>query len=164
MKLRIIGAFIVLSISAFAQATVQEWQAKAVEKYPELGVAGSPFNKRFLDAYRERQKADANFLKNPRWPLFLADEIAAQMHSKPSEPEVLPSGGIVSRTEPLMPVGVIYWAAGGIGVIILFGTVSTVRKSMRRKYLVQKYGDPEIVDMIMRKMFWTNQTKEQLVQ
>lgn len=63
-----------------------------------------------------------------------------------------------------MPVGVIYWAAGGIGVIILFGTVSTVRKSMRRKYLVQKYGDPEIVDMIMRKMFWTNQTKEQLVQ
>ena len=64
------------SCQGLGQTSDKEWQAKAVAKYPALGVQGSELNKRFLDAYTKR-KTDPNFLSNPRWPLILADELAA---------------------------------------------------------------------------------------
>lgn len=33
----------------------------------------------------------------------------------------------------------------------------------RRKRLIEKYGDSEVVDMIMKKMIWQGMTAEQLV-
>ena len=70
-----------LLISAFcftavAQMTDKQWQAKAVEKYPALGVQGSELNKRFIDTYTNRRKTNPNFFTNPQWPLILADELA----------------------------------------------------------------------------------------
>ncbi|MEP6670978.1 MAG: hypothetical protein ABJF10_17595 [Chthoniobacter sp.] len=75
----VILAFLVLvwSVSAFAQGTDQQWQAKAIEKYPALAVKDSDFNKRFIAEYNKRHSANAPLLKDPRWPLLLADELAA---------------------------------------------------------------------------------------
>jgi hypothetical protein len=78
MKPFLIGLILAFSISALhAQTTVQEWQAKAVSKYPQLGVQGSEINKKFVEAYTQRTKTNPEFFTNPRWPLDLADELAA---------------------------------------------------------------------------------------
>jgi hypothetical protein len=62
---------------AMAQTTVREWQVKTVQKYPQLGIGGSELNKRFIAEYLRRVAADPDFLKNPQWPMILADELAA---------------------------------------------------------------------------------------
>jgi hypothetical protein len=50
-----------------------DWQARAMEKYPSLAVAGSPMNKRFVTAYRSLVSKNSEYLKNPLWPVLLAD-------------------------------------------------------------------------------------------
>lgn len=68
--------FIFVSMMVTAQVTDREWQARAVEKYPALGVPGSELNIRYVEAYRERQKVNPAFFADPKWPLILADELA----------------------------------------------------------------------------------------
>jgi len=81
----------VLLHPALAQTTDKEWQAKAVSKYPALGVQGSKLNKRFIDAYTQRRKTEPSFFSNPRWPLTLADELAATPQPvSPAAPSALP--------------------------------------------------------------------------
>ncbi len=58
--------------SLLARRTPQEWQRKAVSLFPELGVAGSEFNKLFLDHFRELQKSSPAFMEEPSWPVLLA--------------------------------------------------------------------------------------------
>ena len=77
---------VAVCISAHAQSTAQEWQAKAVTKYPELGIRGSSFNKRFVEAHIERKKANPGFFTNPQWPILQADELASV-----SQPPAVPS-------------------------------------------------------------------------
>ena len=64
---------------AWAQTADEEWQAKAVEKYPALGVDGSDFHKRFLADYAERQRTDPAFFTIQKWPLLLADHVATEL-------------------------------------------------------------------------------------
>lgn len=52
--------------------TLQEWQRKAVSLYPELGVAGSEFNKLFLEHFRTLQETSPAFMEEPSWPVLLA--------------------------------------------------------------------------------------------
>ncbi len=59
------------------QTTVAEWQAVAVRKYPELSVAGSPFNQKFVQAVTARRGTNPAYFADPRWPLALADELAS---------------------------------------------------------------------------------------
>ena len=67
-----------LSLTAAATQTAsQEWQLKAVQKYPELGVPGSDLNQRFVAEYNKRIAANPGFFTDPQWPLLLADELAA---------------------------------------------------------------------------------------
>jgi len=66
-----------ISVTAIAELTDKEWQAKAVAKYPALGIQGSDLNKRFLAANSERRKTNPNFFVDPKWSLILADELAA---------------------------------------------------------------------------------------
>lgn len=47
--------------------------------------------------------------------------------------------------------------------IVMWIALSRYLEKKRREELLTKYGDPEIVDMIMKKMFWQGQTPEQLV-
>jgi hypothetical protein len=65
-----------LAVSAGAQTTIKEWQAKAIAKYPELGVEGSRLNTEFVARYKRYQQERPEFLRDPSWPLRLADEIA----------------------------------------------------------------------------------------
>jgi len=68
---------LVIRLTAAAQTTSQEWQLKAVQKYPELGVQGSDLNQRFIAEYNKRHAANPAFFNDPQWPLLLADELAA---------------------------------------------------------------------------------------
>jgi len=104
------AAFLILAfcITCSAQTTLQEWQVIAVRKYPDLGVNGSAFNKRFVEAYTERHKTDPAFFTNPQWPLLLANELAAQPgqaaspQEQPTPPaaQSTPSPATVSATPP----------------------------------------------------------------
>jgi hypothetical protein len=65
-------------VPAKARMTVQEATKRALEAWPELGVANSPLNLRYVDrvkAYRESKPA---YFENPEWPWKLAQEIAGE--------------------------------------------------------------------------------------
>ena len=68
--------FALLALASIAMAAEKDWQAKAVEKYPALGVQGSELNQRFVEAAKDRRKANPNFFANQQWPIILADELA----------------------------------------------------------------------------------------
>lgn len=53
-------------------------QLEAVRRYPALGVKDSPENQLFLEAYRELRNSGSNLLKDPEWPVHLADSLARQ--------------------------------------------------------------------------------------
>jgi hypothetical protein len=65
-----------LCIASNAQNAVRQFQAEAVSKYPELGIEGSDFNRRFLSEYNKRRASVPTFFNEARWPVILADEIA----------------------------------------------------------------------------------------
>ncbi|WP_288076847.1 DUF2845 domain-containing protein [Pseudomonas sp.] len=46
--------------------------------------------------------------------------------------------------------------------VVISMLVRSYRKWKRRKWLMAKYGSSDIVDGIMRRMFWQGQTAEQL--
>ena len=79
-KSRIFALLLISMLCAVAgaQTTDKEWQAKAVQKYPELGVQGSDFNKRFIAEHNKRRNTSPAFFANSKWPLILADELAAK--------------------------------------------------------------------------------------
>jgi len=52
--------------------------AKAKKMYPVLAIANSPFNKRFVELYNERKKADPAFLVDADWPMKLAQQVATE--------------------------------------------------------------------------------------
>ena len=62
-----------------AYATSQEAQAAAVERYPELGKAGSAFNTRFLEKHRVYREKNDPLLQSPNWPLTIAKEVADEL-------------------------------------------------------------------------------------
>ena len=84
---------------AGAQTTSDNWQAKAIAKYPELGVRGTDFNTRFIAAYNEKRKTDPKFFADPRWPLVLGDEVA-EATSPLRQNAVAESTGSLRQTAP----------------------------------------------------------------
>jgi Tfp pilus assembly major pilin PilA len=51
-----------------------------------------------------------------------------------------------------------------IGIIIVALIAANIYKNQkRREHLLSKYGDPAIVDKIIRKLIWQGMSKEQLV-
>ena len=77
MKTPILFLFaFVARIALQAQTPAPNWQAKAVEKYPDLAIQSSELNKRFVEAVAQRRKTNPTFFANPKWPLTLADEIS----------------------------------------------------------------------------------------
>ncbi len=50
---------------------------RALVHYPELGVAGSPFNRAFLERRARYQKENPEYFRDPEWPWILAGECAA---------------------------------------------------------------------------------------
>ena len=81
MKSRILIVILLIlmvAVGAHGQTDTQkQWQAEAVRKYPDLGVQGSDFNQRFLAEYNRRQAATPGFFSDSKWPMTLADDVAA---------------------------------------------------------------------------------------
>lgn len=67
--------FIASCTVATAQTTEEDWQRKAVDDYPELGVQGSELNKKYIQKVQSLRNSDPLFFKNPRWPYILAEEV-----------------------------------------------------------------------------------------
>lgn len=63
-------------------ARAEDWQRKAVELYPQLGVSGSEFNKKFWSLYRQRMQTSPAYFNLPQWPVLLARECANQLASQ----------------------------------------------------------------------------------
>jgi hypothetical protein len=60
-------------------STVEEAQAAAVQRYPDLGRAGSDFNRRFLEKYNHYKANSPGFLNTPNWPWLVAAQVAAEL-------------------------------------------------------------------------------------
>ncbi len=56
-----------------------DWQRKAVARYPDLGIAGSPLHTAFMRDYQQRKQSDPEFLKTPDWPMKLAAQVAYRL-------------------------------------------------------------------------------------
>ncbi|MGC3988487.1 MAG: hypothetical protein QM796_02140 [Chthoniobacteraceae bacterium] len=61
-------------------ATVEEAKAEAVRRYPNLGIEGTDFNLAFIERYQIYKIQNPDFLKDPSWPLRIAEEIANDKH------------------------------------------------------------------------------------
>jgi hypothetical protein len=78
------------SSSGFADRTVEEWQAKAIETYPDLAVSDSAFNKRFVELYQQLKLTKPQLFETPQWPFVIAQEVAKSVKERtpsPSKPE-----------------------------------------------------------------------------
>jgi hypothetical protein len=73
-----LAAFLALAAVVFAQETVDAWQAAAITKYPALSQKSTALNAIFLAKHKEKQSKAPEFFDNPKWPMLLADESAAQ--------------------------------------------------------------------------------------
>lgn len=121
-----------LSLTANAQTTEQQWQAKAVAKYPTLGAQGSDFNKRFVAAYNKRRASTPAFFTDPRWPLILADELAAT----PPQPKPTPPPTWIEHQWAALPADThlpILIAAGAIGLVICVSSFNSLNRRLEWK-------------------------------
>ena len=67
---------------AFAKAATAA-QQKAIELYPDVGVAGSPLNKEFVERVKRYQTEKKEFFAEPDWPVRLAKECSEALAAKP---------------------------------------------------------------------------------
>ncbi len=72
--------------SLLSRRSPQEWQRKAVSLFPELGEAGSEFNKLFLERFRKLQETSPTFLEEPSWPVLLAKRCDDELRQRIASP------------------------------------------------------------------------------
>ena len=63
-------------------ASVEEAQREAVRRYPDIAVAGSRLNREFLTRHKRYQAEQPKLLRNPLWPLRIAEESARALEEK----------------------------------------------------------------------------------
>ena len=84
---------------------MQKSEEVAIEKYPELGVANSAFNKSFLTAVKLLREKKPEFFSDPQWPLKLSDAVAVDLNVTPrhslSSTPVQPSQEDIHASEAL---------------------------------------------------------------
>lgn len=71
------------TVSSWAPPSSAAWtvataQKEAMRRYPQLGVANSPMNRAFVARYQQIKANAPSYLRDPSWPLHLADEVAQQ--------------------------------------------------------------------------------------
>lgn len=59
-------------------------QKAAIQEHPSLAVAGSPLNKAFTERHKKIQVENPDFLKDPAWPMILADQCAEELAKPPT--------------------------------------------------------------------------------
>ncbi len=164
-----------LAANASAQTAPVEAQEEAIKRYPELGVANSTFNTRFLQAYHGRRVLDPSYFQDPQWPVRLAEEIAANLGA-PEAARPAPLASIATpapapsavkteqRAKRSRPgVYTLLMIIGAFSCAALLGSIYFVERAYRRKRLMAKYGDRALVNRMMRHRCWRGETVEQLV-
>jgi hypothetical protein len=73
---------------------VAQAQRTAIAKYPDLAVAGSEINSRFVFRYKRLLAEHSARLQDPSWPMQLADECAAA--STPSGDKPRPKAAVAA--------------------------------------------------------------------
>ena len=63
-------------------ATVQDAQAAAITRYPDLAKASSPFNQRFLEKHAAYKAKHDPILDSPDWPMKIATEVAGDLAAR----------------------------------------------------------------------------------
>lgn len=53
---------------------------QARQRYPQLGIANSPFNQHFVQLYNAAKATDPNLLAQADWPMQLADRTAQDLN------------------------------------------------------------------------------------
>lgn len=56
-------------------ADYEKWKLRAVEEFPEIGIAGSRFNELFLLEAKKLRESNAPELLHPNWPYLLALQV-----------------------------------------------------------------------------------------
>lgn len=86
--------FVGFSVSAFAQATtaavastpaVTLAQQRVVDKYPDIGVAGSALNLAFVDVFHHWQTWKPEVLQRDDWPELVAAEAVSVWEARRHE-------------------------------------------------------------------------------
>ena len=62
--------------------TIQNWQAEAIRKYPDLAKAGSPFHTKFFSLHAELKEKQPTIFTTPSWPMVLADRTAVAFQAE----------------------------------------------------------------------------------
>jgi cytochrome c5 len=90
---------------AVGTARAEDWQKKAVEMYPQLGVADSAFAKKFQQLRRQQELVNPDYFNNPQWPVLLAKECAAQLaaETKPKAPSSAAPAAVTASKTPSAP-------------------------------------------------------------
>jgi hypothetical protein len=60
-------------------AALADAEREALNRHPDLGVAGSRMNVAFLERYRRYQKERPDYFLDAAWPMRLADETASEL-------------------------------------------------------------------------------------
>lgn len=89
------------TISTPAQETLEQWKAKTIEKYPDLAVPDSLFNKQFLAEYRKQQESNPKLLENPQWPMIIAQTIEKQLLAKIPGIDIPTENASTNHTPPI---------------------------------------------------------------
>ncbi len=76
--------FLLTAAVAFGQADAQQSKIDALAMFPDLGRAGSPFNKAFLEAAESLRQDRVQVRSTAGWPLALSYVIAAELHTSPT--------------------------------------------------------------------------------
>lgn len=82
-------------------AGTTDWQARALQKYPDLGRRDSTLNQQFVGAVLERRRTRPAFFSDPRWPLLLADELMLAQPAVASAPSDAPQANAPAAVSPV---------------------------------------------------------------
>ena len=83
--LAVIGAAVMLVGHAYGQSaqSVLAYEVEAVREFPDLGRAGSEFNKRFVETAQLLKSVNDDLLQRSDWPLVVAKQVGAELHVAP---------------------------------------------------------------------------------
>jgi hypothetical protein len=79
---------------------------QAVEQFPELGRAGSPLNRKFLELYNRAKQAKSPVLQKADWPLLIAKQANAELSpTREAKPKDLaPTPPLPSPSDITLPI------------------------------------------------------------
>jgi hypothetical protein len=80
----------------------EDWKARAVKEFPDLGKTGTVMNTRFLEAAKELSDRNGEELKYPNWPYLLAVKVNSSLAAapKPGPPVQAASASPVPASAP----------------------------------------------------------------